>query len=59
MVKSEGRLQPISEDERMRYISGCGVVEVGASTPTNGQRMQVSVQGAGEDGQGARTSVGF
>ena len=39
--------------------SGRGVADAGVSTPTNGQRMQVSAPGAGEDGQGARSSVGF
>ena len=39
--------------------SGRGVVEAGVSTPTDGQRMQGSVLGAGEYGQGAKSSIGF
>ena len=39
--------------------SGRGAAEAGASTPTQGQRVGVSAQVAGDEGQGARSSVGF
>ena len=39
--------------------SGLRVDEAGVSTPTDAQRMQGIVLGAGEDGQGARSSIWF